>query len=194
MFLRFIENIDDNSYRSIRKWKSLDEISENMIKAALAAEDANFMEHFGFDWEAIKRAMDFNRRGGKKYGASTITQQTAKNVYLTPSRSWFRKGLEAYFTILIEVFWTKERIIEIYLNVIEVGNGLYGVEAAAQTYFNKPANKLTVFEACQIASILPNPREYKIANPTRELQKKQRKIKQSMEYIKWKGRKRETEY
>jgi monofunctional biosynthetic peptidoglycan transglycosylase len=191
MFLRFVENIDDNNYRSIRKWKSLDEISDNMIRAALAAEDANFMEHFGFDWEAIKRAMDLNRRGGKKYGASTITQQTAKNVYLTPSRSWFRKGMEAYFTILIEIFWTKERIIEIYLNVIEVGNGLYGVEAAAQTYFNKPAYKLTAFEACQIASILPNPREYQIDNPTRELQKKQRKIKQSMEYVKWKERKKE---
>lgn len=186
MFIRFIENIENDDYRTVREWKSLDEISEQMIKAVLASEDANFMEHFGFDFDAIKKAMEYNRRTGKKYGASTITQQTAKNVYLVPSRSWVRKGLEAYFTFLIEFFWSKQRIIEVYLNIIEVGDGLYGVEAAAQTYFKKTASKLNAFEACQIASILPNPREYKIHNPSRELKARQSRIRKSMEHVKWK--------
>ena len=185
MFQRFVENIDRDSYRNIREWIPLNEISDEMIRAVVAAEDVRFTEHCGFDWDAIQKAMDLNKRyGSNKYGASTISQQTAKNVYLLPARSWIRKGLEVYFTFLIETFWSKRRIMEVYLNIIEVGDGLYGVEAAAKTYFNKPASELNVYEASQIASILPNPAIYKISSPSRYLKERQSKIRRSMERIK----------
>jgi monofunctional biosynthetic peptidoglycan transglycosylase len=177
MFIRYIENIENGNYRNIREWVSIDEISENVVMAVIAAEDNMFMEHFGIDWEAVKKARVHNRIHGTKLGGSTITQQTAKNVYLLPSRTWSRKAFEAYFSILMEIFWSKERIMEVYLNIIEVGDGLYGIETAAQRYFGKSANKLSVNEASQIASILPNPRKFKIDQPTEELKKKQRKIR-----------------
>jgi monofunctional biosynthetic peptidoglycan transglycosylase len=176
MFIRYIENIENGNYRNINEWKSIDEISENVIMAVIAAEDNMFMEHFGIDWDAIKKARIHNRIHGTKLGGSTITQQTAKNVFLFPSRTWSRKALEAYFTVLMEIFWSKERIMEMYLNIIETGDGLYGIEIAAQTYFGKPASELSVKEASQIASILPNPRRFKID----ELKERQRKIRTQM--------------
>jgi monofunctional biosynthetic peptidoglycan transglycosylase len=183
MLIRYIENIDNDDYRNIREWKSLDDISEYMVKAVIASEDNMFMTHNGIDWDAMKKAMNHNKVKGTRIGASTITQQTAKNVYLTPSRTWTRKIFEAYFTVLMEFCWSKKRIMEVYLNIIEVGDGLYGVESAAQKYFKKSASKLSTDEAAQIASILPNPRKFNIKNPSRELISKQGKIRNQMRRI-----------
>jgi monofunctional biosynthetic peptidoglycan transglycosylase len=180
MFIRYVENIEDEKYRNIREWKPIDKISENVVMAVIAAEDNMFMEHFGIDLEAVKKARKHNRIHGTKLGGSTITQQTAKNVFLLPSRTWLRKALEAYFSVLIEICWSKKRIMEVYLNIIETGNGLYGIETAAKTYFGKPASELSANEAAQIASILPNPRKLKIDKPAAELKEKQRKIRTQM--------------
>ena len=153
-----------------------------MSLAAMAAEDQKFEDHFGFDMEAIKKAEEYNakHKGKKVHGASTISQQTAKNVFLFPSRSWIRKGFEVYFTFLIEIFWSKERIMEVYLNVIETGDGIYGAEAAAQEYFQKPAKKLSVREAALIAAILPNPRKWSPVHPSPFVQRKSQRIIQFM--------------
>lgn len=145
-------------------WVSLDKISPGMQLAVICSEDQRFLEHSGFDYNAIKAAYERNRKGNTLRGGSTISQQTVKNVFLWPGRSYVRKGFEAYFTFLIELFWSKERILEVYLNSIEMGEGVYGVEAAAQHWFNKSAKDLTRHEAAAIAAILPNPRQYK-ANP-----------------------------
>lgn len=145
-------------------WVPIEEISPALPLAVIASEDQNFLNHSGFDVKAIEKAMEENKKGKRIRGASSISQQTAKNVFLWPQRSWLRKGLEVYFTFLIEVFWSKERIIEVYLNSIEMGKGIYGAEAAAQAWFNKPAAKLSAYEAAAIAAILPNPRQYR-ANP-----------------------------
>lgn len=141
--------------------------AEDMSAAAklsvMAAEDQLFPDHNGFDWKSIEKAMDYNKRKPNRVrGASTISQQTAKNVFLWQGRSWFRKGLELYFTQMIEWIWGKERILEVYLNVIEMGRGVYGIEAAAQNYFKKPARLLTKNEAAQIAACLPNPKKYTV--------------------------------
>jgi len=156
----------------------LEKISSAMPLAVIAAEDQKFEEHFGFDLEAIKKAEKYNKRhqGKKTKGASTISQQTAKNVFLWPNRSWIRKGFEVYFTFLIEIFWSKQRIMEVYLNVIEMGNGVYGVEAAAQEYFHKPASKLSVREAALIAAILPSPLKWSPVKPNARVQKKASRI------------------
>ncbi len=148
-------------------WVSIDKISKNLQLAVICSEDQNFISHRGFDLEAIEKAYENNKRGKRIKGASSITQQTAKNVFLWPERSWLRKGLETYFTFLIELFWSKERILEVYLNSIEMGNGIYGAEAAAKFWFKKPASQLTQYEASAIAAILPNPRKYN-ANPASE--------------------------
>ncbi|OYX22685.1 MAG: monofunctional biosynthetic peptidoglycan transglycosylase [Flavobacteriales bacterium 32-35-8] len=145
-------------------WESIDNISKNLQLAVICSEDQNFLNHHGFDMKAIEKAIEYNKRGKRTRGASTISQQTAKNVFLWPQRSWVRKGLEAYFTFLIELFWSKERIMEVYLNSIEMGNGIYGAEAAAQHWFKKPAAKLTRYQAAAIAAVLPNPMRYR-ANP-----------------------------
>lgn len=142
-----------------------------MQLAVVTSEDQQFLWHHGFDLEAIEKAMKYNekqkkRKRNKMRGASTISQQTAKNVFLFPARNFLRKGLEVYFTALIEIFWSKQRILEVYLNVIETGDGIYGVEAAAQYYFHKPAAKLTAPEAALIAAVLPNPRKYNAGNPS----------------------------
>ena len=139
----------------------MDEISRHMQLAVIASEDQNFANHGGFDFKAIQKAMDDNRSGRKIRGASTISQQTAKNVFLFPSRTYFRKGLEAYFTFLIEIIWSKERILEVYLNSIEMGKGVYGVQAASQHWFKKDAVNLSPYEAAAIAAVLPNPRVYR---------------------------------
>lgn len=160
--------------RLSKKWKPLSEISASMPLAVKASEDQKFEEHFGFDLEAIEKAQKYNakHKGRRLKGASTISQQTAKNVFLWQGRSWFRKGMEVYFTFLIELFWPKERIMEMYLNVIEMGDGIYGVEAASQEYFKKPASKLNNSEAALIAACLPNPRKWNPAKPTRYIQRK----------------------
>ena len=167
-------------------WVSLDKISTVMPLAVMAAEDQNFEEHFGFDIEAIKKAEKYNEnhKGGKMKGASTISQQTAKNVFLWPSRSWIRKGFEVYFTFLIEIIWSKKRIMEVYLNVIETGNGIYGVEAASQYYFHKAASKLNIYEASRLASILPDPRNWSPVHPTPRILKKSQRIIQFMGKLK----------
>lgn len=154
----------DNKSGWEHDWVSIVDISKNIQLAVICSEDQNFLNHNGFDLEAIKKAIDNNQKNRQVKGASTISQQTAKNVFLWPQRSWLRKGFEAYFTFLIELIWSKERIMEVYLNSIEMGNGIYGVEAASQYWFKKPASKLTQQEAAAIAAILPNPRTYR-ANP-----------------------------
>jgi monofunctional biosynthetic peptidoglycan transglycosylase len=145
-------------------WVSIDEISDYLELAVVCTEDQNFIKHNGFDMGAIEKALKHNEKSKRKRGASTISQQTAKNVFLWPGRSWVRKGLETYVTFLIELIWSKERIMEVYLNSIEMGDGIYGAEAASQRWFKKSAIKLNKSEAAGIAVILPNPRKYR-ANP-----------------------------
>ena len=147
------------------RWRSLDKISPNLVAAAIAAEDARFCSHGGFDMEAIEKALQNNERGRKIRGGSTISQQTAKNVFLWPGRDWIRKGLEAGYTLMIETVWSKRRIMEVYLNVAEMGPGVFGAEAAAQHWFDKSAADLTPREAARIAAILPSPRRYNAGTP-----------------------------
>jgi monofunctional biosynthetic peptidoglycan transglycosylase len=161
MAIRYFEHPDE---KISHDWVPSEEISDNLKLAVIASEDQNFPKHNGFDYEAIQKAMEENKKGKRVRGASTISQQTAKNVFLWPQRSWFRKGLEVYFTFWIELLWSKERILEVYLNSIEMGKGVYGAEAAAQSWFGKSAENLTAYEAAAIAAVLPNPREYR-ANP-----------------------------
>jgi len=142
-------------------WVSIDDISKNLQLAVICSEDQNFLKHNGFDIKAIEKAIENNKKGKRIKGASTISQQTAKNVFLWPNRSWVRKGLETYFTFLIELTWSKERIMEVYLNSIEMGKGIYGAEAAARYWHNKSAAKLSAMEAASIAAILPNPLKYR---------------------------------
>ncbi len=153
-------------YRSQHTWVGLDEIAPCMGVAVIAAEDQKFPDHFGFDWKAIEKAMAHNERSRKVRGASTVSQQTAKNLFLWSSRSWARKGLEAWFTLLLEAGWSKRRILEVYLNIVEFGDGIYGVEAASRTFFGKPAKRLTASEAALLAAVLPNPHKFRVNAPT----------------------------
>ena len=161
------------SPKILKDWVSYNEISDNMKLAVIASEDQKFFKHNGFDIEAIQKAFEKNKKKKRIKGASTISQQTAKNVFLWPSRSWVRKGFEVYFTFLIELVWNKERILEVYLNVIEMGDGIYGTEAAAQTYFKKSAEKLSASQAAMIAACLPNPRKFKVNKPSGYIFKRQ---------------------
>ena len=161
MAIRYFENPDEPVEHD---WVPIENISRHLQLAVIASEDQNFANHSGFDFKAIEKAMEDNRSGRKIRGASTISQQTAKNVFLWPGRTWFRKGLEAYFSFLIEIIWSKERILEVYLNSIEMGKGVYGAQAASQYWFKKSASDLGPYEAAAIAAVLPNPREYR-ANP-----------------------------
>lgn len=147
-------------------WVSLSEMSSWMPKAVVASEDGNFYRHYGFDTAAIKQAIKERQEGKRERGASTISQQTAKNVFLWPGHSWIRKGLEAYFTVLIELIWPKDRIMEVYLNSIEMGGGIYGVEAAARHYFNRDASQLSKRQCALIAVSLPSPLKRDPANPS----------------------------
>lgn len=167
--------------RLAKDWVPMDRISPRMAEAAIAAEDQNFRRHRGFDWESIVAAFAVNRQGKRKLGASTISQQTAKNLFLWPDRSWARKGLEAWFTFLMETFWTKRRILTVYLNVIETGDGIYGVEAASRHYFRKPAADLTRHEAALLAAVLPNPRRWSPDRPTPYLLRRQAWILNQMD-------------
>lgn len=166
MLIRCVEQtFSSEPVRLKHDWVSLDEISKNLPLAVVCSEDQNFLNHSGFDLKAIQRSVDAAKRGTKRVrGASTISQQTAKNVFLWPGRSWVRKGFEVYFTVLIEFVWGKERIMEVYLNSIEMGNGIYGAEAAAKFYWRTSAKNLSKTQAAALAAILPNPREYS-ANP-----------------------------
>lgn len=166
MIIRLGEQLaDGKELRLKHDWVSIDEISKHLPLAVVCSEDQNFMNHSGFDIKAIERSIDASKRGSKRLrGASTISQQTAKNVFLWPGRSWVRKGFEVYFTVLIEFAWSKERIMEVYLNSIEMGNGIYGAEAAARHYWKTSAKNLTKRQAAAIAAVLPNPRRYS-ANP-----------------------------
>jgi len=148
---------DDKKAKIDKKWVKFEDISDNMKRAAVSAEDQLFLKHIGFDIKAIEKAYASNAKGKKVKGGSTISQQTAKNVFLWPGRSYIRKGFEAYFTLLIELLWSKERILEVYLNVIETGDGIYGAEAAAQKYYGKSCTNLTRSEAALIAACFPNP-------------------------------------
>lgn len=172
MLQRCVEQkIDGKEMRLKKDWVPLSEISNSLQLAVVTSEDQNFLWHHGFDFEAIQKAMKYNEKQHKRKhprmrGASTISQQTAKNTFLFPMRSFIRKGLEVYFTALIEIFWSKQRIMEVYLNVIEMGNGIYGAEAAAQYYFHKPAKKLSQGEAALIAACLPNPIKFNAGKPS----------------------------
>lgn len=168
-----------------KQWVSDDKIAESMRHAVIASEDQEFDEHFGFDIEQIEKAMKYNQTHKKKQGASTISQQVAKNVFLWQGRTWLRKGLEVYCTLVIELFWSKERILEVYLNVAEMGDGIFGVEAAAQSFFGKPAIKLNNDEAALIAACLPNPIKYKVNAPSDYVRKRQRWILWQMRNIEW---------
>jgi monofunctional biosynthetic peptidoglycan transglycosylase len=163
-----------------KQWKSFDDIADPMKRAAVAAEDQTFLENHGFDFQSIERAIKKNAHSKKLIGGSTISQQTAKNVFLWPGRSFIRKGFEAYFTLLMEVFWSKKRIMEVYLNVIETGDGIYGVEAASQAYFHKPASELNNQQAAAIAVIFPSPLKWSATNPTRYLRHRQYLIMKNM--------------
>ena len=177
MVIRSVQSIFSDKFVGIHKdWVPLEDISPSMQKAVLKAEDYRFFEHNGFDFEAIEKAMKYNKTHKNIKGASTISQQTAKNVFLWPSRDWVRKGLEAYFTVLIEFVWPKERIMEVYLNVIEMGPGVYGVEAAAQKYFRRSAKNISPSQASLIAAVLPNPRRFRIERPSNYIVRRQQKI------------------
>ncbi|MBR2097810.1 MAG: monofunctional biosynthetic peptidoglycan transglycosylase [Prevotella sp.] len=166
-------------------WEPLSEMSPSLPVAVIASEDARFMEHHGFDYEAIEHAAKRNREHPekRKLGASTISQQTAKNVFLWPGRSWVRKGFEAYFTTLIELLWSKQRIMEVYLNSIEMGEGIYGAQAVAEEHFHKDANDLTRSECALIAATLPNPRKYSSKSPSAYMLKRQSRILKEMKYV-----------
>jgi len=181
MVLRITENLQEGKpVRLERVWVSRDEMSPRLQLAMIAAEDFKFFEHSGFDWEAIEKALRHNKRKGRVHGGSTISQQTAKNVFLWPARSWLRKGLEAYFTSLIELIWSKDRIMEVYLNVVELGDGVYGVEAASRRFFKKPAVKLNSSEAALLAAVLPNPRRFLVDRPSSYVRFRQTMIQRRM--------------
>lgn len=157
-------------------WTPIDSMSTNLQKAVISSEDGTFLEHNGFDFKAMKLAYKNNSKGKKMKGGSTISQQTAKNVFLWQGRSYVRKIFEAYFTFLIEVFWGKKRIMEVYLNSIEMGDGIYGAEAATQFWYHKNCKSLTLQEAAGIAAILPNPRNYKATNSSTYINSQKNKI------------------
>jgi len=162
----FERKADGKDWKIDKKWMDFDSIADPVKKAAVAAEDQTFLENHGFDFKAIEKAIDKNSKNHKLIGGSTITQQTAKNVFLWSDRTYVRKAVEAYFTVLIEIFWTKKRIMEVYLNEIEMGDGIYGIEAAAQYYYHKSAKNLTKHEAAAIVSIFPSPLKWSPTNPS----------------------------
>lgn len=177
MFIRTTQQIiNGESVKWKHTWVPKENISRHLPMAVIASEDNRFAEHNGFDFQEIEKAVKENKTRKRPRGASTISQQTAKNVFLWPSSSWIRKGLEVYFTTLIELFWNKERIMEVYLNSIEMGKGIYGAEAVAQEHFHKKASKLTPGECALIAASLPNPRKFNSEKPSKYLFKRQKKI------------------
>ena len=169
--------------RMEHEWVPLEEISPDLPLAVWASEDQNFFEHHGFDFEAIQQAYDEAREGKRQRGGSTISQQTAKNVFLWPNSSWVRKGFEAYFTLLIELFWSKQRIMEVYLNSIEMGDGIYGAQAVAKIHFHTDAKHLSRQQCALIAATLPNPLRFNSAKPSPYMYKRQKAILKQMKYL-----------
>ncbi len=184
MAIRAIEQkMEGKEMHSSHDWVPIEEISPNLQKGVIASEDGNFLTHSGFDFKAIEKAYENNQKGRKVKGGSTISQQTAKNVFLWQGRSYVRKGLEAYFTVLIELFWSKERIMEVYLNSIEMGDGVYGAQAAAKHWYHKDAKNLSRIEAAGIAAILPNPRKFKAVNSSNYINRRKAKISKYIGYV-----------
>jgi monofunctional glycosyltransferase len=162
MFIRMVENVGEENNRIKHHWVNRDEIANSLQLAVVCTEDQHFLVHYGFDFEQIKAAMEEAEEGGRQRGASTISQQTAKNVFCWPSSNFLRKGMETWFTILIEICWSKERIMEVYLNSIEFGDGIYGCEAAAKHFFKKSAVRLNSAESARLAVVLTNPHRFKV--------------------------------
>jgi len=186
MFIRCAQQVSAGEELKLRhRWVSIDEMSPSLPTAVMASEDAHFPEHHGFDYTAIEHAAMRNIKHPekRKLGASTISQQTAKNVFLWPGRSWVRKGFEVYFTVLIELMWSKERIMEVYLNSIEMGDGIYGASAVAEWHFNTQASQLSKAQCALIAATLPNPRRFNSANPSAYMLKRQKRILQEMKFV-----------
>ena len=187
MFIRLAQQVDEGKSMTLHHhWVPLEEISPLLPTAVMASEDARFLEHHGFDYKAIEHAAMRNMKHPekRKLGASTISQQTAKNVFLWPGRSWVRKGFEVYFTFLIELMWSKERIMEVYLNSIEMGDGIYGADAVAEHHFNTTADQLTKAQCALIAVSLPNPRRFNSARPSGYMLKRQARILREMRFVK----------
>ncbi len=174
---------ESNTYQRRHQWVPLEQISRHVLQAAVASEDQKFLDHNGFDLQAIEKALVYNSKGKKIRGASTISQQTAKNVFLWSGRSWFRKGLESGFTVLIEAVWGKRRILEIYLNSIEFGPGVFGVEAAAQRYFKRSAAQLTAQQAALLVTVLPNPHRFLLQRPSPYMVKRQLWVQKQMRQL-----------
>ncbi len=186
MFIRCSEQLaEGKSLKMKHHWVPLNKISPSLPMAVMASEDAKFLKHHGFDYQAIEHAAERNRKHPekRKLGASTISQQTAKNVFLWPGRSWVRKGFEVYFTALIELMWPKERIMEVYLNSIEMGDGIYGADAVAEEHFGTDAQNLTKAQCALIAATLPNPRKFSSKNPSSYMRKRQARIMREMKYV-----------
>lgn len=184
MFIRCFQQIGEGkSIRMHHHWVPMSEISPHMPVAVMASEDQRFLLHHGFDYQAIEKAALHNLEGKKKHGASTISQQTAKNVFLWPGRSWVRKGFEAYFTVLIEFMWSKQRIMEVYLNSIEMGDGIYGVDAVAADHFATDAADLSRSQCALIAATLPNPRKFSSKDPSAYMLKRRSQIEHEMKFI-----------
>jgi len=181
MFQRGVERkIDGKEWKIEKDWIDFEDLSDNLKKAAIAGEDVNFLRHWGFDFKAMENAFEKNQNSKRVIGGSTISQQTAKNVFLWPGRSYIRKAFEVYFTGLIELLWNKERILEVYLNVIETGDGLYGAEAASRNYFHKSAVSMTKQQAALLVAVFPNPRRWSPAKPTSYIYRKQNLILRNM--------------
>lgn len=184
MVIRVVQQVRGGQpTKMAHRWVDFDSISRELPRAVWASEDQNFFNHQGFDFKAIGQAWQEHERGGKMRGASTISQQTAKNVFLWPQQSWLRKGLEAYFTILIETFWSKQRIMEVYLNTIEMGNGIYGAEAVAIEHFGCHAIDLNQNQSAMIAASLPNPLKMDSSKPSRYMYKRQKQILKQMRNV-----------
>lgn len=186
MFIRCGQQLTSGESLTLHHhWVPLERISPSLPVAVMASEDQRFLEHHGFDYKAIELAARRNREHPekRKLGASTISQQTAKNVFLWPGRSWVRKGFEAYFTTLIEIFWSKQRIMEVYLNSIEMGNGIYGADAVAEWHFHCQAKDLNRSDCALIAATLPNPRKFNSAHPSSYMQKRRGQILHQMKFV-----------
>lgn len=185
MAIRQLEAVaeGDVSFRIAYDWRDLERISPNLPVALVAAEDQRFDEHFGFDLKAIEKAQRNNARGRKMRGGSTISQQLAKNLFLWSGRSYVRKGIEAWYTLLIEAMWPKRRIIEVYANVVEFGDGVYGAQAAARSFFRKDASKLTASESARLAAVLPSPKRYSAVRPGPYVKRRARAIERQMRQI-----------
>ncbi len=183
---RLKDNYKEYGLRVYSNWRSLDRIDSSLANAVIASEDNNFLHHSGFDWEAIQKARERNdtKSGKRKLGASTITMQAAKNIFCPPSRTWARKGLEAYYTLLIELMWPKHRIMEVYLNLVETRPNVYGAQATAKRFYKKDASQLNAYESAMIATVLPSPARMNLGAPSRYMTSRAGTIRQNMRNLK----------